>query len=377
LVEWNILDIAEQELLSGLHDEAEVYGIFKPVSSSANQNQKVAYKEVALLYLHLAGTNSLPRYLNLSEENKTQATIAQLVLDGILEIESGENFVSGTAAVGTIFGEDFAGGASIPDRLTTLSLRAMQYGLLLGGLDLPCLSHRLYTYNTIPWDGFKRLLFYAEYPVPKYLFSAAPDEISNLLRKHWEPDNLLEVKYWLSWSRPIADPKYFIKSEKATFKLYISPLIDDLPKVFRLAIPILSASAAFCFKAGATVQGLLRPDKMVVYFENKEELMETATLLKNALCDCQPQGVPFTTQLDEGGMLSWAVDPTSPDLLSIIKGGGWRLKVTNHLALAIIQSQKEQFDMQKAMLFIKAKLLSVGINPQDWTVVNHLEELSS
>ena len=52
LVEWNDLNITEQEMLSGLYDETEVYGIFQPIISLSHLTKKVAYKEVALLYLH-------------------------------------------------------------------------------------------------------------------------------------------------------------------------------------------------------------------------------------------------------------------------------------------------------------------------------------
>jgi hypothetical protein len=377
LIEWNQLNISQQEMLSGLYDEAEVYGIFLPADKSSNLTLKVAYKEVALLYLHLGKTNILPRYLFLSGEQKINATIAQLVLDNILEMECKGNFVSGSAAIKAIFGETLFETAIIPDRISQLSLEAIQYGLLLRNMDRRSLSYKLYTFNTIPWDSYAKSKFYVDSSVKEFLFSSAKNEINNLLKKYWKPDNLSEEKYWLSWSRIGADKNYFITPDKPTFKLYISPAIHDLPIVFDRAIRVLSVSQTLSFKTGSTIQGLLRPDKMVAYFESIEALMETATLLKKEFTGYAPHGVAFTAQVDETGMLSWGVDPPLTDILSVIEAGSWRLKVTDQLALAIMQAQTDKLNLRESIHFIKAKLLSVGINPENWTSVNHTKEFLS
>jgi hypothetical protein len=168
-----------------------------------------------------------------------------------------------------------------------------------------------------------------------------------------------------------------LTSNKPTFKLYISPVINDLPKVLECVIPILHSSAAFNFKIGGNVEALLRPDKMVIYFENRKELMETASFLKKELIGYKTQGVPFTSQIDEQGILSWGVDPADADVLSAIEAGSWRSKVTDQLALAILQVQKDKLNLQQSIQFIRAKLFSVGINIADWTAVEFAKDLSS
>jgi hypothetical protein len=376
LVEWNELNITEQKMLSGLHDEAEVYGIFQPLFSSSHLTKKVAYKEVALLYLHLNKTNNLPHYLFLSAEEKLNETITQLVLDNILEIEYEGNFVSGTAAVKAIFGETFFENEIIPDYLSKLSMGAIQYALLLHDLDMRSLSRKLYTFNTTPWNEYAKSKFYAEHSIKEFLFPSANKEINNLLSEFWL-SNLSEGKYWLSWWKKKANEDFLITSDKPTFKLYISPVINDLPKVFQRVIPILSASSVFNFKIGGNIEALLRPDKMVVYFENRKELMETASLLKKELKGYKSQGVPFTSQIDEQGILSWGVDPADSAVLSTIEAGSWRLKVTDQLALAILQAQKDRLNLQLSIQFIRKKLLSVGINTESWTSIEHSKEFSS
>jgi hypothetical protein len=377
LIEWNRLSISEIEMLSGLYDEAEVYGIFRPVDKSSNLTLKVAYKEVALLYLHLEHVNVLPRYLYLSDEQKINATIVQLVLDSILEIEYNGNFVSGSAAIKAIFKETLFETTIAPNHLSQLSMEAIQYGLLLRNLDMRSLSYRLYTFNTTPWDAYAKSKFYAGSSVKEFLFSSANNEINNLLNQYWEPDDLFEEKYWLSWLKIAADKNYSIAPNKPTFKLYISPAIYDLPNVFNLVIPVLSASQTLSFKIGNTIHGLLRPDKMIAYFESMKALMQTATSLKKKLTGYAPQGVAFTAQIDETGILSWGVDPALTDVLSTIEAGSWRLKVTDQLALVIMQAQADQLSLPESIHFIKAKLLSVGINTEDWTSVNYTKEFLS
>lgn len=375
-MEWNHLSPAEQGMLSGLYDEDEVYGIFEPLISSAHITKKVAYTEVALLYLHLKETNYLPHYLFLSAGEKLNETITQLVLDEILEIECEGSFASGTAAIKIFFGETFFENHIVPNHLSKLSMEAIQYALLIKDPDLRSLSQQLYTFNTTPWDANTKSGFYAKHSIKQFLFPDSSIELNNLLSSHWESNNLSEKKYWLSWWKKKSIDNYGISSNKPTFKLYISPAIVDLPKVFEVSVRILSASAVFSFKIGGNVEALLRPDKMVVYFENFVSLMETATLLKKELTGYKTQGVPFTSQIDEQGMLSWGVDPADSDVLSAIEAGSWRMKVTDQLALAILQAQKDKLNLQQAIPFIRAKLLSAGINTESWTSIEHSKEFS-
>jgi hypothetical protein len=105
--------------------------------------------------------------------------------------------------------------------------------------------------------------------------------------------------------------------------------------------------------------------------------MQTAALLKKELSVYIAQGVPFTAQIDEKGLLSWGTDPPSSDVLTAIEGGSWRLKVTDQLALAIIRAQTDELDFQQTILFVRAKLFSVGISAEDWTPENHSGEYLS
>jgi hypothetical protein len=371
LVEWSELGNSEKEILSGLYDESEVYGVFMPTHPSANLTQKVAYKEIALIYLHLGHSRFLPRYFYLSSSERQNNTIAQLILEGILEIEDEGSFVSGTSAVKSIFGETLSQEAGIPGRISVLSTQAIGYGLLLRGLDMRLLSRKLYSYNTLPWDEQTRSAFEAKHSVKEFLFLSGGLGTKNFLKNSWEPNNLEEKKYWFSWWKQKRKIKMTGSSQQPTFKLYISPAIEQIPRIFELAVRILSASDAFSFKIGSTIEGLIRPDKMVAYFYNKEAMMDVAGLLSKELDDVTAHSVPFTAQIDKSGVLSWGIDPSDSEVLSSVEAGSWRMKVTDQLALAIGQAQADQLDLPRAIQFVRTKLLTLGISTTDWTALNY------
>jgi hypothetical protein len=367
LTEWHFLSVHEQQLLHGLYDEEEVYGIFQPVSNNSAFTSKVAYKDVALLYMHVQQAGYLPAFV-LHDENKLHEVISQLVFDSILEIEWQGNYVSGTAAVQAIYGDVLPDVSVIPDRLSTLSANAIQYAMLLKHLNIRLMAQRLYTYNTIPMDAATRSTLNAANDTYWFLYS---DETTNeILRSHWTNLKPSSTFRWMAWTRPL---QYHNGHDETglTFKLYISPQIKELAANFKTIVQTLNASTAYCFKTGNTVKDLLRPDKMVAYFKNKADLLKTAAILSKELEGCAVHGVPFTKQLDKTGLLSFGVDPLKKDILKLVDGGSWRTTVTGKLAAAIIQAQHNRLDTSAAMQFIRAKLSAFKINVADWTPVDH------
>ncbi|MCW3120263.1 MAG: hypothetical protein JWM28_4345, partial [Chitinophagaceae bacterium] len=81
--------------------------------------------------------------------------------------------------------------------------------------------------------------------------------------------------------------------------------------------------------------------------------------------------VPFSAQLDKSGLLSHGEDPPKADMLDLIEGGSWRTRVTDQLALAILQAKKNQLNWQQSVGFIRAMLLSAGIDSYQWIPVKN------
>jgi len=96
---------------------------------------------------------------------------------------------------------------------------------------------------------------------------------------------------------------------------------EALPDVWLAIIEALTIGSAGAFKIGATVYGLLRPDKIVAYCTSFEALTDTASRLQAALSECPAQGVPFTAAIDSNGLLSWGMDP--PAEANVFGWQGW------------------------------------------------------
>jgi hypothetical protein len=86
---------------------------------------------------------------------------------------------------------------------------------------------------------------------------------------------------------------------------------------------------------------LLRPDKFVVYFSAFESLRTTAERILTGLRGCPAQGVPFSAEITDDGLLSWGFDPP-PDkgALAWRERESWRLWITNRLASALVAARK-------------------------------------
>ncbi len=370
LREWNIIGHREKELISGLHDEADVYGVFSPTTPGSSLSIKLAYHELALVYLHLTQSSLLPHYLTASHEDSFNQAIAQLILDQVLEIKWNEKFVSGAHATEALFGKSLSADQHIPDFISILSKQGIEYVLNLDEAEMRAIANRLYTYNTLPWDTSLKRNFNENTDTRDFVFSNSRVSLTSLLNKEWYLTTDPSKDHWLGWSR-----RHFVDTssnltDRGDYKLYISPVIHDLPQVMNVALPILTSSNAFSFKIGNGIQGLLRPDKMVAYFNNKSSLLSAAGELKNKFNDCKVQGVPFTAQIDDKGILSWGFDPPGSDVLDAIEGGSWRCRVTDQIALAIVQAKTEKLDHGQAIDFIGSKLFVTGINPYNWTPLN-------
>ena len=366
LQEWSQLPPDEQQMLSALPDSDAVYGIFYPVDTAGGRTAKVAYGELAFLYLHLQQASTIPHcFLSKNDEN-FQKTIAQLVLDEILEIENAGTFVSGAEAACILYKPEVFNLCLPVDNTLAISLQALAYGYQLRGLTAGEMAERLYTFNTIARDEKIKEPFFAKQTVINWLVAGFAAEELAQLTEQWLFCDPSENFPWFSWQKQ-KRPGFFSSQHSPCFKLYINSIIDQVPAVFQKTVPVLTAGHALSFKIAATPQGLFRPDKMVAYFENKPSLMQTALYLEKELKGFAAQCVPFTCQLDQEGLLSWGLDPSQTDVFALIEGGSWRTAATDQLALAVLQAQAQNISWEEALPFIRAKLFAAGINMNDWS----------
>ena len=362
LIVFDRLAPEEQVLLAELRDDPQFYGILRPREGSARTIRTVD-RDTALLWLGAQAPGQLPFFVWENDANPalTERRILQLVLDGVLEIELGGEFVSGARALPILPQRD----AGRSGRLGALSRQALQYGAKLR-LDEPDqLAARLYGYGTLPlspaWS--RRVTDGAD--VLRYLGANAGTALHRRLAAGFTraPDD--EAGSWIVWSPP---SRSTFGPGDPTYKLYLSPTPDELPVAFPILVEVLLEQEHLQFKVGGSVMGLLRPDKLVVYLESRESLQRLAEVLADALGSMAPQGVPFSAEVAGNGLLSWGMDPPRKARQLAWQGhDSWRLWVVRRLASALTAAQRDVADEAEICRHAVERLRLDGVDVEDWT----------
>jgi hypothetical protein len=360
LVLFDRLTPEERQALAELRQDPDFYGVLRPREASPALGVKSVDRETALLFLTLREPGPLPAYVQEVLGESTLRTVARFVADGILEVEQEGGFVSGAAAL-SLFGEGRAEGAG-GGRLAQLSLAALRYGQDLALDDPLALSLRLYGYNRRPLTPrWRRLLPNGE-AVLAWLGIGPGGARRQALDRGWErisPSG--PAQYWLSWrSRASVDG---LTGSGATWKLYVSPAAEALPESFGDVLEALVAARAPQFKVGSDAHGLLRADKIVAYFPSFERLATAADALSSRLAGLAVQGVPFTSEIGGGGLLSWGVDPPREE--TALGGESWRLWLTHRLARALLSARSS--GEEEPWRFALERVRLEGVDTDTWT----------
>jgi len=361
LVLYDRLAAGERQALSELARAPGFYGILR-LREGAGLGVKSVDRDTALLFLTLCEPGALPEYVRASLGDAAARTVARLVADGILEIESGGGFVSGAAAAGLL--QETAGREASASRLAELSRSALRYGQALAVDDPFLLSWRLYTYNHRPLTPrWQRRLPTAD-AVERYLGIAAGGACRPLLERRWTATG---TSPWLSWrarTRGAAEDRR--PSGEPTWKLYVSPLPETLADGFGAVLEAFAAGRASHFKIGADAAGLLRPDKIVAYFPSFERLAEAAEAVTSRLAGTPAQGVPFTSEIGGEGLVSWGVDPAH-EQADWGSGESWRLWLTHRLARALLSARAAEAGGMEPWRFAVERLRLDGVDTDTWT----------
>jgi hypothetical protein len=365
LIEQGNLNQQELHALADLSKDPEFFGIFRRKYTEAG-SVKLAYKEVALLFYILQNAGELPQYFKSGYDDEVNLTMAKLVLEGIFEIKVEQRFYCGFAAQNFLY-EFQERDLDRKHPLLEMSSGAIQYAIQLNEADTASLANKLYAYNTMPLFFMPANALNTFKEVEEFLRIGKNGPLDRELLKNWnkhEPDQ----KYnWISWSRK-QNRRHDARS-RSTYKIYISPVLEELPDVFEKAVRVLSGSDAFSFKIGMNREGLLRPDKFVVYFTEFDHLVAAADRLGPVLKEHKAQGVPFTASLDDSGMLSWGTDGATAELMKNGERGSWRAIVTEKLAASISLSKTEKLSPGESVDFVLKKMMLEGVDPMTWTAV--------
>jgi hypothetical protein len=159
---------------------------------------------------------------------------------------------------------------------------------------------------------------------------------------------------WYSFARSAAPVQL-----AAACKLYVSPRPQSLPDAFVVIVQAFVQAEVRSFKVGRGIEGLLRPDKIMAYFDERAQLDLVVARLLNRLHGCPVQGVPFTADEGGDGLLSSGVDPPFGGTAS-----SWRAWITARLAAGLVARR----DRAPAVAVARAlsDLRSEGVDTVRW-----------
>lgn len=369
LVLYDHLPVEQQHMLNDLQEDEDFYGILRPAHNNGLGVKSVC-RNTALLFLTLKEPSRLPAYIRNIHGFNTEKVIIQLLLDRVLQIEHNGNFICGaeTNSLLQLSNSDLIGEGMI----SRLSLAAIRYAESLSINDITRLSARMYFYNRYPVNPELQRRYPSQESISSYLKINRDSHVQNTLNMDWTQITVNQGNdVWRIFRNKLFD-KSFDDSE-AIYKLYISPQFEALHDLFPLLLDLLTDTQVPRFKIGGNLASLLRPDKIVCYFQNFEELTNVADILSKKLDGVSVQGTPFTAEISQDGLLSWGVDPpNNQQMIGWQERETWRLWITNRLASALISAKTSKDKTIESWQFALQRLKLDGINTKTWTPTEKL-----
>lgn len=362
LVVFDRVDDRERTLFAELAADPDFYGVLRP--AAAGRTYRAVDRDLALLLLTLAEPGPLPFF---ARRDGAEADVADLVLDGVLEVEHEGRFVSGPGAAHLLETER-EGSAAHP--LGALAEEALLLAANLaadpvagpapGAAGPEHLAAFLYDFNRLPLDPEWERRLDGRDAVLAFLGAAPGTPLRRNLEARWQLP--AEEGPWILFSPRERRQQ---RPGGGDFKLYVSPRPEALPETFRTLVEVLGRRPRHAFKVGADAAGLLRPDKLLAYFGDLESLLAVARDLEERLAGLPVHGVPFSAPVDAAGLLSWGVDPpASMRPLSWQGPESWRTWVVGRLAALLARG--DGATPAEARAFAVARLAREGVDVDRW-----------
>ena len=369
LVLFDRLPAPEQQAMEALGRDPDGYGVLRP-RADGRLSMKSVSRDTALLWLTLQNPAPLPRYVIQTLGDTCDQVIGRMVLDGLLEIESNGQMLSGPAAHALVCVEHPDDEPKPQGSLAALSRGALEYAAALETDDSVALSARLYMYNRVPVSPRWRRQMPDRTAVERHL-GLEGDAVSGMLKAGWMRRSSEDSPpAWMAWQSPRQSREH---TAGTTFKLYVSPACNELRAGFEATADAVVRTNALQWKVGADVYGLLRPDKIVVYFSSFADLQEAAVRILEKLAGCPAHGVPFTAEVGGGGLLSWGIDPaTDEHSVPWLERESWRSRISNRLATALLLARSAGQTGIAACRFAEDRLRMEGIDTQTWAPTRDL-----
>ena len=287
--------------------------------------------------------------------NDLHYTIIGMVYDNIIQVQNKGIFEGGpTCSFVKEVLHSFPTFSAPNHLISKLSWDSIHYANYFSHLSQNEIVQKLYSYNAFP-----RTRFYDHFN--DWFGTEDNIRLCNQIRKSYTSNSSNPPVYWFSWYHNVHGI-----SNDLSYKLYISPKPNDVRHVFSIVANICCTMLVPAFKIGANLHGIIRPDKLVLYFSNYDALERVALRLREVLQGIEVQGVPYTNPFDTNGLLSWAIEPvqTSFEPATTLS---WRMHVAScigrYLKLAYVQN------LDFNILNILARIRLQGIDSNDWNIL--------
>ena len=316
-----------------LDDTPDIFGVVRGREGSGMA--RVVGCDAALLIYALTEPQVLPAYVTRSSRaNVLKEELSKLLLDGVLEVQDGDRFISGSALLPRLSSEvEPRTEQTAPSYVARVTKRAVGDAAgKVGELSPAALSDWLYMYHRLPLTA-RQFRLWGDTETVLHRLGCSPElDLGKQLARQWRMGRRTYETDWLQWSRRDVEAP---RSSEAVFKLYISPMPDALPETFARLVEVLPDTRAFYFKTAADAASVLRPDKLMVYFADFESLYTAAQLLTELLHGLPAHGVPLTCEIGLDGLLSWGFDPPRETSGPGTSREGWRVWLATRIAMAL------------------------------------------
>jgi hypothetical protein len=143
--------------------------------------------------------------------------------------------------------------------------------------------------------------------------------------------------------------------------------VENVPDALEALCALADNGMVDHFKICRDVYTLFRPDEIVIYFADQEDMLYVAEKLSEILDGMQAQPVPFTSEFGNDGLLSYGRDPPSNrQILAWQETESWRLWVTNRLASALIEARSAPESEVEPWQYALERLELEGVDVTSW-----------
>jgi hypothetical protein len=358
LVPFDRLGARERAIVADLARDPEFFGVLRP-RSGADGTIKAVSRNVALLVYALQTAGPIPRVAVAGGDDSIVDAVWKLTLDGVLEVERDGKFLSGPSAL------EHSQESRPETAVARVSLDALRLVAAVRDEESMALGDRLYRYNRRPLTPTWSATVRTPGDVLRFAGAGAATKTAALLERHWKRRAADVDGTWISWWPRVASRNHRrVADSDVTHKLYVSPRTEALPDAFPHVVEALAEAGAPPFKIGASATGILRPDKLVIYFARRDAAHDVANEIATRLADVPAHAVPFTREVARDGLISAGMDPPSGRALVAHVGSSWRLWICRRLASYVATAQRS--GSADAARFALDRIALDGVESSTW-----------